>query len=94
MLEVRVTVQPTDAVTSSLVTVRNIEVSVSEDRGSTDWLMVAAEPAQFDLLELQGVEEVLGSSRLQPGRYQQVRFEVTGVVLTIRGNVRMAEVPS
>ena len=92
MLEVRVTARPTDAVTSSLVTVRNIEVSVSG--GADEWRMVAAEPEQFDLVKLQGVEEILGSSTLEPGRYQQIRFEVTEVVLTIRGNVRMAQVPS
>ena len=92
MLEVRVTAQPTDAVTSSLVTVRNIEVGVSED--TTEWRMVAAEPEQFDLVKLPGVEEVLGSSTLEPGRYQRIRFEVTEVVLTIRSNVRMAAVPS
>ena len=28
------------------------------------------------------------------GRYQQIRFDITEVVLTIFGNVRMAEAPS
>ena len=92
MLEVRVTAQPTDAVTRALVTVRNVEVSVSGD--DAEWRLVAAEPEQFDLVKLQGVEEVLGSSTLEPGRYQQIRFEVTKVVLTIFDNVRMAAVPS
>lgn len=52
-----------------------------------------AEPEKFDLLELQNIEEVLGSSPMAAGRYQQIRFDITEVVLTIFGNVRMAEAP-
>ena len=45
ILEVRITAQPTEVVTSSLVTVRNIEVRVSGDTG--EWSTVVAEPQQF-----------------------------------------------
>ena len=93
-LEIRVTDQPADGVTSILVTVSNIEVSVSGDSEDAGWRTVIAQPRQFDLLKVQGVEEVLGKATLEPGRYEQLRLEVTEVVLTIRGNVRMAEVPS
>ena len=59
-LEVRVTAGRTDAVASGLVTVRNIEVSASAD-SNAEWSVVTAEPEQFDLVKLEGVEEVLGA---------------------------------
>jgi len=93
-LEIRVTDQPPDGVTSILVTVSNIEVNVSGDSEDAGWRTVIAQPRQFDLVKVHGVEEILGKATLEPGRYEQMRLEVTEVVLTIRGNVRMAEIPS
>ena len=93
-LEIRVTDQPTDGVTSILVTVSNIEVNVSGDSEDAGWRTVIDQPRQFDLVKLRGVEEILGTATLEPGRYGQIRLEVTEVVLTIRDNVRMAQVPS
>jgi len=93
-LEIRVTDQPTDDVTSILVTVSNIEVNVSGDSEDAGWRTVIAESRQFDLVKLRGVEEILGTATLEPGRYRQMRLEVTEVELTIRGNVMMAKVPS
>ena len=93
-LEIRVTDQPSDGVTSILVTVSNIEVNVSGDSEDAGWRTVIAQPRRFDLVKLRGVEEILGKATLEPGRYEQLRLEVTEVVLTIRGNVRIAKVPS
>ena len=45
-------------------------------------------------MKVRGVEEILGTATPEPGRYGQIRLEVAEVVLTIRGNVRPAEVPS
>ncbi len=56
--------------------------------------MVIEEPRQFDLVKVHGIEEILGKATLEPGRYRQIRLEVAEVVLTIRGNVRQAAVPS
>ena len=92
ILEVRVTAQPTDVVNSSLGTIRTIEVSVPVAPG--EWSMVVAEPEQFDLLTLANTEGILGSSALEPGLYQRIRFDITEVVLNIRGNVRNADAPS
>ena len=39
-------------------------------------------------MKVQGVEEILGSATLEPGRYQQIRLGVAEAVLTIRGNIR------
>ena len=93
-LEIRVTDQPSGDVTSIIVTVKNIEVNASGDGGDAGWRTVIAEPRQFDLVEVEGIEKVLGSATLEPGRYQQIRLEVVETVLTIRGNERAAAVPS
>ena len=76
------------------MTVKNIEVHVSGDSEAAGWRTVISEPRQFDLVKLRGVEEILGEGALEPGRYHQIRLEVTEVVLTIRGNERMARIPS
>ena len=93
-LEIRVTDQPTDAVSSILVTIENIEVHVSGGEESSGWLTVVEGPRQFDLMQLMGIEELLGDTRLEPGKYQQVRFEVVEAVITVRGTARQSPVPS
>ncbi len=93
-LEIRVTDQPTDAVSSILVTVENIEVHSSGGQGNSGWQTVVEGPHQFDLMQLMGIEDVLGSTPLEPGRYQQIRFDVVDAVITVRGNLRQARVPS
>ena len=93
-LEFRVTDQPADAVSSILVTVENIEVHVSGGEEKSGWRTVVEGPRQFDLKELIGVEEVLDSATLEPGKYQQVRFEVVEAVITVRGMPRKSPVPS
>ena len=93
-LEIRVTDQPEDAVSSILVTVKDIEVHVSGGEEKSGWRTVVEGPRQFDLKELTGVEKVLGSATLETGKYQQVRFEVVDAVITVRGNTRQSPVPS
>ena len=93
-LEFRVTDQPADRVSSILVTVENIEVHVSGGEESSGWRTVVEESSQFDLMKLMGVEEVLGSATLEPGKYQQVRFEVVDAVITVLGTPRQSPVPS
>ena len=93
-LEIRVTDQPADAVSSILVTIKAIEVHVSGGEEMSGWRTVVEEPRQFDLKELIGIEDVLGSATLEPGKYQQVRFEVVEAVITVRGTPRQSPVPS
>ena len=52
------------------------------------------EPQQFELLELMVIEELLDDTEMEPGRYQQLRFEVVGAVITVRGTERISPVPS
>ena len=55
---------------------------------------MVAGPVDFDLVEIQGVEQVLGEAELDPGRYGQIRLTVEKAEVTVRGNTVAARVPS
>ncbi len=93
-MEIRVTDQPTDAVSSIKVTIKDVEVHVSGGEEMSGWRTVVEGTREFDLMELMGIEDVLGSATLAAGKYQQVRFEVVDAVVTIRGTPRQSPVPS
>ena len=93
-LEVRVTDQPVDDVSAIVLTVRNIQVHQSGDGGESGWRTVLEGPFEFDLLQLDGIEDILGSATLEPGRYQQIRLEVVSAQVTIPNGVRSAGVSS
>jgi hypothetical protein len=100
LLEVRVTDAPPEGVTSIVVTVSNIEVhraDASEDQG---WLTLfesstttESTPRSFDLVELTGIEEVLGTEELPAGKYTQIRMAVDKVVVTHEGREKDAALP-
>ena len=90
-LEVRVTDQLDPRVSSVLVTVTDVEV---HHAGSDGWRTVVEGPVSFDLIALSGVEAVLGTGRLEAGRYTQVRLNVGHVEVTRSGKTAEAEVPS
>ncbi len=92
-LEVRVTDQPGAEVSAIVLTVQNIEVNIS-DGDDSGWRTVVEGPAEFDLLQLNGIEEILGSASLEVGRYQQIRLDVVSAQVTIPNGVRSATVPS
>ena len=92
-LEVRVTDQPSPQVSAIVLTVQNIEVSTSGGAES-GWQTVVEGPNEFDLLQLDGIEKILGSAQLEAGRYQQIRLEVIDAQITIQNGVRSATLPS
>ena len=92
-LEVRVTDQPGAEVSAIVLTVQNIEVNAS-DGAESGWRTVVDGPAVFDLLDLEGIEKILGSATLEVGRYQQIRLEIVSAEVTIPNGVRSATVPS
>ena len=50
---------------------------------------------EFDLVQVTGVEEILGDTQLAPARYDQVRLSVDNAEVTFEdGNVVNAKVPS
>ena len=94
-LEVRATDDPPRGVTKILLTVSGIEVHQGGSSDDAGWQAVIPGPVEFDLVQITGVEEILGDQELDPGRYDQVRLSVDKVVVTVEaGNVVDAKVPS
>jgi len=93
-LEIRVTDAPPDGVTKILLTVKDVEVNNATGEADSGWQTVISEPQTFDLVELIGIESILGSTVLAPGRYSQVRLKVTDAMVTVNGEDRTATVPS
>ncbi len=90
-MEIRATDAPPKEVTKILITVANIEVHKTTGDA---WVNVVQGPVEFDLVEIQGVEETLGEAILEPGRYGQIRLEIEKAEVTVDGNVLSARVPS
>ena len=94
LLEVRVTDAPPDGVSKILLTVQNIQVNVAEGLTGSGWETVVEGPISFDLVAITGVEEILGSAELPPGRYNQVRLDVTEALITVNEEEKSATLPS
>lgn len=90
-LQVRVTDAPNPDITSVDVTVKDVRV---HHAGSGEWRTVVQGPETFDLVALTGVEGILGSGPLDPGRYTQVRLSVESVAVVRDGETLEAGVPS
>ena len=93
-LEVRVTDAPPDGVTAIVLTVENIQVNVAENVVGSGWETVVEGPISFDLVAVTGIEEILGSAELPPGRYNQIRLRVTEAMVTVDGEDKPATLPS
>ncbi|MDP2743598.1 MAG: DUF4382 domain-containing protein [Dehalococcoidia bacterium] len=98
-VEVRVTdAPPREEVTGVKVTVASVEIhkagAAENDEGG--WLAMKLSGANtFDLLQIKGLEEVLATGDLAPGKYTQIRMEVTKVEVTLKGGQpQAAQVPS
>ena len=94
ILEIRVTDAPPEGVTKILVTASQIEVNKGGGAEETGWQTVVPGPVEFDLVALTGIEELLGSREMDPGRYGQVRLSIDKVVVTLDGVDLTARVPS
>ncbi|MBI4328280.1 MAG: DUF4382 domain-containing protein [Chloroflexi bacterium] len=93
-LELRVTDAPPEGVTKVVVTAGKIEAQRSGSEGETGWVTIVESPPTFDLVSVEGFEEVLGSNPLPEGSYGQVRLSINKVVVTVKGEDKEAEVPS
>ena len=95
VLEVRVTDAPPQGVTKVDVTVSQIEVHRAGAAAESGWMVIIDEQKTFDLVQVTGVEEVLGTDTEFPaGKYTQVRMSVVGVTVTHQGEDKVATVPS
>ena len=78
-LEVRVTDAPPEGVSHIVVTVSEIQVHKVGPDEDSGWIPIIEEEMTFDLVELTGVEEVLGTKELAVGKYTQIRMDVVKV---------------
>jgi len=93
-IEIRVTDPPPADVKSAVVYLTNIEVHKVSDNGS-EWVPIVGAPPSFDLLDVIGVAEVLGSANVTAGSFTQIRMDTDRVeVVTVDGDNITAEVPS
>jgi len=79
--EVRATDAPPAGISKILVTTKNIQVHKA-DAAEDSWITVVSAEKTFDLVVIQGAELSLGQENLAPGKYTQIRFDVTKVVVT------------
>jgi hypothetical protein len=97
-LEVRVTDAPPEKkVTAVNVTVASVEINKNgSENGENGWQSLALTGATtFDLLKVQGLEQLLATSELAPGTYGQIRMDVTKVMVTYEGSQPVeAKLPS
>jgi len=87
-LEIRVTDAPPERVVSVIdVTISNIQVhqaaTVEGEEG--EWITIIEDARAFDLLQLSGVEEILGEKEIEAGHYTQIRMDVAPVHAVIDG---------
>ncbi|MFC1958654.1 DUF4382 domain-containing protein [Chloroflexota bacterium] len=87
ILKVRVTDAPTHDVSAVNITICSIEVH--KTNGETEWTSVIEEDKSFDLLNLRGVEEILGSKEIETGNYRRICMDVKDVTVTIGGKPKM-----
>ena len=101
---------PREEVASIMVTLSEVQVHKAaaeqeqeqEQEGEGEWITigVSENAAEFDLLDIKGVEQFLGSSEIEAGKYTQVRLVVDTIKVAFKdasgneGELEEAEVPS
>ncbi len=93
ILQVRVTDAPAKYEVSAIyVTIANLEVHRSGEEA--DWIMIIDGSGTFELLELEGVEEIWEEEEIEVGHYTQIRMDVESVKATIDGEDKDVFLPS
>ncbi|MBI2850280.1 MAG: DUF4382 domain-containing protein [Chloroflexi bacterium] len=107
IVEIRVTDPPPANVKSAVVFLSNIEVhmagknkdDVSDNSSASGnetgtWIPVIGAPVSFDLMDVIGVDKVLGAANITAGKFTQIRMDVTKVEGVTTDNISFtAEVP-
>ncbi len=82
-----------EGVTSIKLTVSGVGIHKTD---SDTWVQVLGEERVFDLIELklEEVKSLAAEANISPGRYNQVRLDVSKVMVTIDGEEKEAKLPS
>jgi hypothetical protein len=100
IIEIRVTDPPPADVKSAVVYFNSVEVhkvsdNTSESDNTSGWITVIGVPGSFDLMDVIGVAQVLGTANVTAGSFTQIRMDVVKVSGETTDNVSYtAEVPS
>lgn len=70
------------------------ETIETNETTTSGWETVVEESNTFNLLEITGVEELLGEKNLSSGKYTQIRLEVSEATITIGGEENELKIPS
>ncbi len=84
-IEVRVTDAPPQEVTKILITAKKLEVHRTNVDEESGWTTVLSDETTFDLVAVQGIEKILGNDDIQIGGYNQIRVDITSVLVTLKG---------
>lgn len=90
VLVVNITDSPFSDASNLFVTISDIEAHKS----GGDWFVVESGSKTFDLKTLVGVQQLLGSTALQPGHYTMLRLDVTSSTIVINGKSSPVKIPS
>jgi hypothetical protein len=95
MVEVRITDKPPEGVTSFVISTDEVDIHKAGAEDDT-WEPVFEQEESVDLLDVMGIEQVLGQGEVDAGSYNGLRMHVTGVKVTLEGETeaRDARVPS
>ena len=93
-LVLKITDQPGLNIEEALVTISNVQVHIPSEDNESGWVTVVEGPVEYDLVELIGVEQVLGETTLTAGIYTQIRLEVESALVTIDGEQHDLDIPS
>jgi uncharacterized protein DUF4382 len=75
------------------VTFVSIEVHVADAGNSSGWHTIY-QGGTVDLLQVLNVSKIIGSAHLAPGKYTELRFNVSQVIVTISGTKMRYTIPS
>jgi hypothetical protein len=90
-----VTDKPDEDITGIQVTTNLIEGSFkTTESDDSEWQVMLDDETSFDLIEVAGIEDILGEASVPAGTYNQIRMHVKSVVVTLNGEKIEAKVPS
>jgi hypothetical protein len=97
-LVMKITDAPADLnIEKAEVVLSEVQVHYAGKKGNEteeNWITVVSGPKTFDLVALRNVTEILGSSKLDAGKYTQIRLNVDSAVAVIDGKEQELTIPS
>jgi hypothetical protein len=92
-IQIYVTDAPAENITAIVIQANTIEIHRAGDTEG-EWITLLENPPAFDLLQVAGIQSLLGSANVTSGNYTQVRVGISEVTVTINGENKTATVPS